>query len=71
MKVTDCWRIAGMTIMTLSGPVPNGGWRRIVVGGESFKPTMPMYAGDVSRTKNNAVGISGEHDFTGETVEFV
>ena len=71
MKVIDSWSIRGMTLLTLSGSIPNGGWRHVVIGGESFKPIIPMYAGDVSRVKNNAIGIDGTHDFTGKTVEFV
>lgn len=71
MKVIDSWNIRGMTLLTLSDSIPNGGWRRIVIDGEIFEPIIPMYAGDVSRTKNNAIGISGRHDFTGKTVEFV
>lgn len=71
MKVTDCWHVAGMTLLTLSGSIPAGSWRNVIIDGERFEPLIPMYAGDASRAKNNAIGIDGEHDFTGKTVEFV
>lgn len=71
MKVTDSWHVAGMTLLVLSGSVPSGEWQRIVIDGKTFEAITPMYAGDISRAKNNTVGIRGSHDFDGKTVEFV
>lgn len=71
MKVIDSWNVAGMTLLTLSESIPKGSWSKVVIDGESFKPLIPMYAGDISRVKNNSIGIRGEHDFTGKTIEFV
>ena len=43
----------------------------MVIDGKSYDAILPMYAGDISRLKNNSIGIKGEHDFTGKEVEFV
>ncbi len=71
MRVTDCTHIAGMTLLALSEELPKGPWKNVAIGGEVFEPLLPMYAGDISRVKNNSLGIRGEHDFTGEDIEFV
>lgn len=71
MIVTDSWNVAGLTVLTLSEPLPDGAWKSVVVDGEKLEALRPMYAGDISNLKNNAVGIRGEHDFTGKTIEFV
>lgn len=70
MKVTNCWHIAGITIMTLSESLPKTTWQRVIVDGGSFEPLVPMYAGDVSNLKDNSIGIKGTHDFTGKRIEF-
>ncbi len=71
MKVTDSWNIAGLTVLTLSEPLPNGPWRSVIVDGKKFEALVPMYAGDISQVKDNSIGIRGTHDFTGKTIEFV
>lgn len=70
MKVTGCAHIAGMTLLTLSDDLPKGSWKHIIIGGKSFEPLVPMYAGDISCVKNNSVGIRGEHDFAGKQIDF-
>ena len=71
MKVTDSWNVANTTVLTLSGPLPDGAWKSVVVDGESFDVMRPLYASDISRLKDNTIGIDGAHDFTGKTIEFV
>lgn len=70
MRVTDCSNIAGLTLLVLSEELPNGSWGRVIIDGESYKPLIPMYAGDISRVKNKSIGIRGEHDFLGKEIEF-
>ncbi len=71
MKVIDSWNVSGLTLLTLSDSLPKTPWRRIIIDGETFEPMVPMYAGDASRAKDNAVGIKGEHDFAGKMISFV
>ena len=71
MKVTDSWSVAGLTVLTLSEPLPSSPWKSIIVDGEKFEALRPMYAGDISQVKGNSIGVRGEHNFTGKTVEFV
>ncbi len=71
MKVTDSWSVAGLTVLTLSEPLPEGTWESVSVDGQKFEVLRPMYAGDISQVKDNSIGVRGEHDFTGKTVEFV
>ncbi|OFK24995.1 hypothetical protein [Olsenella sp. HMSC062G07] len=71
MNVTDNWNVAGLTVLTLSEPLPDGAWKSVAVDGEKFEALRPMYAGDISQVKNNPIGIRGEHGFTGKTIEFL
>ena len=71
MLINDCWCVADMTWVILSGSIPVGRWNSVVIDGKSYDAILPMYAGDISRLKNNSIGIKGEHDFTGKEVEFV
>lgn len=71
MKVTDSWSVAGLTVLTLSEPLPSSPWKSIIVDGEKFEALRPMYAGDISQVKDNSIGVRGEHDFTGKAIEFV
>ncbi len=71
MKATDSWSVAGLTVLTLSEPLPSSPWKSIIVDGEKFEALRPMYAGDISQVKGNSIGVRGEHNFTGKTVEFV
>lgn len=71
MKVTDSWSVAGLTVLTLSEPLPDGAWKSVIVDGEKLEALRPMYAGDISQVKDNSIGVRGERDFTGETIEFV
>lgn len=70
MKVTDSWSVAGLTVLTLSESLPEGTWKSISVDGQKFEVLRPMYAGDISQVKDNSIGVRGEHDFTGKTIEF-
>lgn len=71
MKVTDSWNIAGLTVLSLSGSLPNSPWKSFIVDAEKFEALVPMYAGDISQVKDSSIGVRGEHDFTGKTIEFV
>lgn len=71
MRVTDCTHIAGMTLLGLSGEIPKGPWQYVIIDGKSFEPLVPMYAGDVSHTENSSIGVRGEHDLEGKSVEFI
>lgn len=71
MKATDSWSVAGLTVLTLSEPLPEGTWESVSVDGQKFEVLRPMYAGDISQVKGNSIGVRGEHNFTGKTVEFV
>lgn len=71
MKVTDSWSVAGLTVLTLSEPLPDGAWKSVIVDGEKLEALRPMYAGDISQVKDNSIGVRGERDFTGKTIEFV
>lgn len=48
----------------------NGAWESVIVDGEKFEALRPMYAGDISQVKDNSIGIRGEHNLTGKTIEF-
>ena len=71
MIVTDSWNVAGLTVLTLSEPLPGGAWKSVVVDGEKLEALRPMYAGDISQVKDNSIGVRGEHGFTGKAIEFV
>lgn len=71
MLINDCWCVAGMTWVILSGSIPIGRWNSMVIDGKNYDVMLPMYAGDISRLKDNSIGIKGEHDFTGKEIEFV
>lgn len=70
MKVTDCSHIAGLTLLELSEELPKKPWQHVIIGGKIYEPMVPMYAGDISRVKDNSIGIRGEHDFMGMEVDF-
>ena len=71
MKVIDSLSIAGITLLALSEELPSRNWKSVVIDGQRFDALRPMYAGDISQVKDNSIGIRGEHDFTGKTIEFV
>lgn len=71
MKVIDSLSIAGITLLALSEELPSRNWKSVVIDGQTFDALRPMYAGDISQVKDNSIGIRGEHDFTGKTIEFV
>lgn len=54
-----------MTILKLTENIPLTDWHKMTVGGVEFKPFMVMDAG------RDVIAIGGEHDFTGEEVEFI
>ena len=60
-----------MTWVILSGSIPIGRWNSVVIDGKNYDAILPMYAGDISRLKNNSIGIKGELDFTNKEIEFV
>ena len=70
-KVIDSWKVSDITFLTLSDALPEATWHTIIIDGMPFDPLIPMYGGDISRLKNNAVGIRGSFDLTGKTVEFI
>lgn len=70
MIIADCLRAANNTLLVLSDSLPKGTWRTIVINGQQFEPLPIMYAGDVSKIEDNAIGIRREHDFTGKEISF-
>lgn len=65
MKVKNSWTVRNMTILKLTENIPLTDWHKMTVGGVEFKPFMVMDSG------RDVIAIGGEHDFTGEEVEFI
>lgn len=72
MRVTDALPVPGgkLTLLVLDREWPDARFSKVVVGGNEYDFSVPMYSGAHADRRNDSIAIKGCGDFLGKEVRF-